>query len=363
VNLPPDAALFARILAKTNEYLDFPSVVGHETPYLDHIARDFEALGCTVERPRNLCVVRLGQGEAAGSDRPVYLAHVDRHGAVTAEDGAEVYAAHAVKNIKYGGASSPSAEFAETISKRYAGEEMFAYDRKTGGRIAYGDVTGAKLDAESRLIFTLKDMPALPPGTPLAFARKLDRSQAGYVTGQLDNPVSAAALRVAAEFGLTGTIVFTAEEEIGRSATHFLEWAEASGLKPGRDLIVLDTTPFDDGAAALAGAVILRRRDATARFDPEAVRRLETAASGGGAPIIFKDSFIERENDSRARRGQTPKSMGLTELGRIALDSDGRYTGATLQVPTFNYHSNNESTTPRALTAFVRTLAAVGSAS
>ncbi len=357
MSLPPDAALFARILAKTNEYLDFPSVVGHETPYLDHLARDFEALGAGVERPRNLCVVRLG--EQAGGEGPVYLAHVDRHGAVTAEDGAPVYAAHAVKNSKYGDATSPSADFAEAISRRYAGEEMFAYDRRTGGRIAYGDVTGAKLDADNRLVLTLKDMPALPPGTPLAFARKLDRSQVGYVTGQLDNPVSAAALRVAAEFGLKGTIVFTAEEEIGRSAEHFLTWAQAGGIKPGRELIVLDTTPFDDGAAALAGAVILRRRDATARFDPEAVRRLETAASGSGAPIIFKDSFIERENDARARRGQTPKSMGLTELGRIARDSDGRYTGATLQVPTFNYHSNNESTTPRALTAFVRTLSKV----
>ncbi|MFP4519679.1 MAG: hypothetical protein ACLFQ5_09495 [Oceanicaulis sp.] len=355
MSLPADSALFARILAKTNEYLDFPSVVGHETPYLDHLARDFETLGASVERPRNLCVVRLN--DAAG---PVFLAHVDRHGAVTAEDGAPVYAAHAVKNTKYGDSATPSAEFAETISKRYAGAEMFAYDRRTGGRIAYGDVTGATLDGQGRLTLNLREMPALEPGTPLAFARALDRSQAGYVSGQLDNPVSAAALRVAAEFGFKGVIVFTAEEEIGRSAAHFLEWADSGGIAPGRELVVLDTTPFDDGAAALAGAVILRRRDATARFDVDAVRRLESAASGGGAPIIFKDSFIERENDARARRGQSPKSMGLTELGRIARESDGRYTGATLQLPTFNYHSNNESTTPRALTAFVRTIAAVG---
>lgn len=355
MSLPADAALFARILAKTNEYLDFPSVVGHETPYLDHLARDFEALGAALERPRNLCVVRLGDANG-----PVFLAHVDRHGAVTGEDGAAVYAAHAVKNTKYGDAPSPGADFADTISRRYAGEEVFAYDRKTGGRIAYGDVAGAALDDQGRLVFTLKDMPKLEPGTPIAFARALDRSHTGYVSGQLDNPVSAAALRVAAEFGLKGTIVFTAEEEIGRSAAHFLAWAGEGGLQPGRDIVVLDTTPFDDGAAALAGAVILRRRDATASFDAEAVRRLESAASGAGAPIIFKDSFIERENDARMRRGQPVKSMGLTELGRIARDSNGAYTGATLQAPTFNYHSNNESTTPRALTAFVRTLAAVG---
>ncbi|KAA5804502.1 hypothetical protein F1654_00380 [Alkalicaulis satelles] len=348
---PTDAELFARVLAKTHEYLDFPSVVGHETPFLDHLARDFEALGARVERPRNLCVAQLGDG-------PVYLAHIDRHGAITAGDGIPVYAAHAVKNEKYAESQTVSASFAEAVSKRYAGETIFAYDRKTGGRIAYGRITGAGLDARGRLALTLEGMIALTPGTPVAFARSLGPVEAGFVSGQLDNPVSAAALRVAAEFGLKGTVVFTAEEEIGRSAAHALSWFASSG-QDRRDIVVLDTTPFDDSAAALAGAVILRRRDATASFNPDMVRRLEQAASTSDAPIIFKDSFIERENDARARRGQPLKSMGLTELGRIAAMSAGRCTGATLQIPTFNYHSNQESTTPRAITAFARTLLAL----
>ncbi|XBQ15214.1 MAG: hypothetical protein ABL308_09620 [Oceanicaulis sp.] len=355
MTLPADTVLFSRILAKAYEYLDFPSVVGHETPFLNHLARDFEAIGAKVDRPRNLCVVTLGEG-------PVFLAHIDRHGAVAAEDGALVYAAHAVQNDKYGASTAATAEFAARISSRYSGEEMFAYDRRNGGRIAYGDVSGVSLDDRGRIVLKIKDMPPLDAGTPVAFARTIDRSQPGYVTGQLDNPISAATLRVCAEFGLKGTIVFTAEEEIGRSAGHFLGWAQSGALKPRRDLVVLDTTPFDDGAAALAGAVILRRRDATASFDADQVGRLEKAASTAAAPIIFKDSFIERENDVRARRGQPPKSMGLTELGRIAKDSSGGYTGATLQIPTFNYHSNNESTTPRALTAFARTLLKAGGA-
>ncbi|MFW6412747.1 MAG: hypothetical protein ACOC0V_01295, partial [Oceanicaulis sp.] len=223
MSLPADAVLFSRILAKTYEYLDFPSVVGHETPFPDHPARDFEAIGAPVDRPRNLCVVTLGGKPGAG---PVFMAHIDRHGAVAAEDGALVYAAHAVQNDKYGAATAPTPEFAARVGDRYSGEEMFAYDRRNGGRIAYGDVTGGKLDDRGRVTLSIKDMPPLQPGTPIAFARTLDRSQPGYVTGQLDNPLSAAALRVAAEFGLSGTIVFTAEEEIGRSAGHFLKWAQ-----------------------------------------------------------------------------------------------------------------------------------------
>lgn len=350
---PTDLELFARVLAKTNEYLDFPSVVGHETPFLDHLARDFGALELSVARPRNLCIITLNK------PGPVYLAHADRHGAVIAEDGAAVYAAHAVKNIKYEEASSPSQAFAETVSKRYAGEEVYAYDRRTGGRIAYGAVTGARLDDQGRLVFDLDDIPPLPPGTPVAFARALSRAKSGAISGQLDNPVSLAALRVAAEFGLGGTIIVTAEEEIGRSATHFLNWAKAGGLEPTKDLVVCDTSPFDDAAAALAGAIILRRRDATASFYAATISRLEAAAGQAGAPMIFKDSFIARENDGRARRGQPAKSMGQTELGRITADSQGAYTGATLQLPTHNYHSNEETTSVRALTAFVRTLLAI----
>ncbi|MGY6627918.1 MAG: hypothetical protein ACXIVL_05330 [Oceanicaulis sp.] len=349
---PSDSEIFSRVLAKTSEYLDFPSVVGHETPFLDHLARDFTALGAKVTRPRNLCIAELGEG-------PVYLAHIDRHGAITAEDGAAVYAAHAVKNEKYGEAHTVTANFAEAVSRRYAGETVFAYDRKTGGRIAYGRIEAAKVDSAGRLVLTLDGMIALAPGTPVAFARTLGPLEAGLISGQLDNPISAAALRVAAEFGLTGSIVFTAEEEIGRSAAHALGWL-ADGGQERKDIVVLDTTPFDDSAAALAGAVILRRRDATAAFHPETVQHVERAANTVGAPIIFKDSFIERENDARARRGQPLKSLGLTELGRIVALSSGRCTGATLQVPTFNYHSNQESTTPRAITAFARTLLALG---
>ncbi|MBI1265037.1 MAG: hypothetical protein GC187_09930 [Alphaproteobacteria bacterium] len=349
---PSDAEVFARVLAKTSEYLDFPSVVGHETPYLDHLARDFTALGASVSRPRNLCIAQLGEG-------PVYLAHIDRHGAITAEDGAAVYAAHAVKNEKYGEAHTVTAHFAEAVSRRYAGETVFAYDRKTGGRIAYGRIESARVDDSGRLVLVLEGMIALAPGTPIAFARTLGPMEAGLISGQLDNPISAAALRVAAEFGLTGTIIFTAEEEIGRSAAHALGWLDQHG-RARQDIVVLDTTPFDDSAAALAGAVILRRRDATAAFHPDTVQRVERAANTVSAPIIFKDSFIERENDARARRGQPLKSLGLTELGRIVALSSGKCTGATLQIPTFNYHTNQESTTPRAITAFARTLLAMG---
>ncbi len=350
--MPGEAHLAARVLAKTNEYLDFPSVVGHETPFLDHLARDFSGLGLTPERQPNLCIVDTGR---AG---PVFIAHVDRHGAVIASDGAAIYAANAVKNDKYGEEAAASQVLAGRVNERYAGEEVFAYDRRTGGRLAYGDVASASLDGQGRIVLSISGLPALPTGTPLSFARALDRSANGRVSGQLDNPVSVAVLRVAAELGLGGTLVFTAEEEIGRSAGHFLAWAEAA-LASRNDLVVLDTSPFEDSAAMLAGAVILRRRDASASFNEAMVARVERAATSSGAPVIFKDAFVEAENAARTRRGQPLKGIGITELGKIIARSKGGFTGATLQLPTVNYHSNQESTSPRALVAMLKATLAV----
>lgn len=351
MSLPDDKILASRIIAKTNEYLDFPSVVGHETPFLDHLARDFTALGKTCHRPRNLCVVELGDG-------PVFLAHVDRHGGIIDENGAVIYAAHAVKNDKYGESVDVSHTFTDKIDDRYSDEVMFAYDRSTGGRIAYAKCKSAERHEDGHISLNLDGLPPLPVNTPIGFARSLSQDAGGYVAGQLDNPVSIAILRVMAEFGLSGTLVFTAEEEIGRSADHFIGWANEQ-LESRNDLVVLDTSPFDGAATALAGAVILRRRDATSDFDETMVVRLETIANSVSAPIIFKDSFIDAENVARVRRNQPAKSLGMTELGKIIRNSDGAFTGATLQIPTFNYHSNQESTTARALCNFARTLLAV----
>jgi len=345
--------LLARILAKTCEYLDFPAVVGHETPLLDHIARDFAAAGFKTERPESLCIIDLGK------PGPVFIAHADRHGAIVTEGDQAVFAAHACPNEKTAGDPAFRAPGVPALTERYGRSDVFAYDPVSGSRIAYGQVSAVALDDQNRAVLTLSDLPRLPAGVPLAFARRLERSASGFIVGHLDNAITLAALRIAAEQGLGGTIVVTAEEEIGRSAEHVLAWAQAGGLAPGSNLIVCDISPFDDGAAALAGAVILRRRDALSSFNADQVSKLETAASTAGAPIIFKDSFIERENDARARRHDTPKTMGLTELGRITAISKGRYAGATLQLPTFDHQAGRESTTPRAVTAFAKTLLAL----
>lgn len=350
---PHDAQLYAEVLAKTFEYLSLPAVVGHETPFLDHLARDYSWAGCKTERQGGMVAIDLGK------PGPVFISHTDRHGAVIVDDGTVVYAAFANENTKYPSGLEHDTAFIEALNTHVSGEEVYAYNSQTGGRLAYGDVKGAHLDAQGRPVLNLAEPLDLKPGTPLAFSRTLDRTQSGYLAGQLDNAVCLAALRVAVRHGLGGRILLTSAELAGKSADAALSWMRTTGLAPTNDLIVCDTSAFEDGAAALAGAVILRRRDAYASFHTEQVARLEAAASQVGAPMIFKDSFIERENDTRTRRGLPKKSMGLTELGAITAASKGAYSGATLQLPIFNASGASECTTPRALTAFVKTVLAI----
>jgi hypothetical protein len=353
VKLPPDTDALARILAKTCEYLDIPAVVGREAAFLDHVARDFRALSCEVERTEHLTVIETGR------PGPVFIAHGDRHGAVSDGAGGFIYAAHAFENEHLPQGWRVDETFTAQLAERHAGDDVFAYDPVSGGRIAYGQVGGAALNERGHAALLVKDMLDLPEGAPLAFARSLERNQRGFIAGQIDNALTIAALRVGTEFGLGGRIIITSEALIGRSARYFLDWAQGGGLAPTQDLVVCDTSPFDDAAASLAGTVTLRRRDASASFHADQVSRLERAATSVGAPIIFKDSFIERENDARTRRGCAPKPMGFTELGWITAQSKGAYAGATLQLPTFDQRTSCESTTPRAVTAFARTLMAL----
>lgn len=344
-----DASLASRIYAKTNEYLDFPSVVGHEAPFLDHLARDFRAAGYASERRRNMVIVD------AGAPEPLFLAHVDRHGLIlTGRDQAR-YAALEARDV-YNEDAAAKGALQDKLRERFVGEEVFVYDRTTGGRLAYGEVGAfSPGDGGDDALFHLEGLPPLPLGAPVSFARPLSERD-GYVTGQLDNPVSVAVLRLAAEIGLIGRFVFTAEEEIGRSAGHVAAWATSNDLETRR-IVVVDTSPLDDMDAIDRGLVILRRKDATAPFDPRMTDALARAAFSAELETAFKDDIVDRTNQDRPEGERI--GYGRTELGRLIDLTGGRLTGSTLQIPTFGYHTNAETTSRLALLAAARTLLAL----
>jgi putative aminopeptidase FrvX len=62
---------------------------------------------------------------------------------------------------------------------------------------------------------------------------------------------------------------------------------------------------------------------------------------------VIKEGYIEAQNREQGKS----YSLGRTELGRLATASNGEINGTTLQIPTTNYHTPNETAAIDAITA------------
>lgn len=310
---------------RTLNYLATPSVVGFEQPFLRLLAEEAAALGRDAVGQAGLLAVP-GEGT-------VVSAHIDRHGLVTRPDGLLGYAAH-----EAAGAHRPlTPRLAVAVCSRFDQERVVAYDAATGLTLAEGTVVHADhCGIGPDLDLAAAGLDGVPPGTPVAFAAPPGWDGA-WLRGQLDNALSAALAMELLAAGFGGTVLFTRGEEAGRSWEALRDYLTA----PTRSLIVLDTSPFDDSAAAAAGAVVLRHADSGAEFDTGAAAVLATAAAEEEAPVVWKDAVL-------AAAG---RSLGRTELGRLIAATAGLATGATLQIPTTDYHSNHEATTAAAVGA------------
>lgn len=64
-------------------------------------------------------------------------------------------------------------------------------------------------------------------------------------------------------------------------------------------------------------------------------------------------------NKELAARGEAPRSIGSTELGRIIASLNGLVDGTTIQVPTTSYHTMDESGSIASVEAFLNMLMAL----
>jgi len=329
--------IVSTIIAKTDEYLKIPSVVAHEKPFLDRLRKDYEDLGLTVIRDDNIVAV---SGNAPNNH--ILSAHVDRHGILSIGGGDYRYAAHAVKNYKYDeDTASENKSHLEEICTMFESEKVYAYGRWSGDVIASGQVELCHYcTGRSNLIFNIKGMEEMPEGIPVAYAH--DTVEKGdYIAGQLDNVLSVGLIYGLFQAGFQGTAFFTAEEEIGKSWKHLSAYMNANDIKSDR-LIVLDTSPYDSSTNADEGKIVLRNRDSFGAFNTDMVEKIKATCDKLDLPYDVKDETL-------LAMGKKENQLGRTELGRLIHEHKGRWSGATVQIPTFNYHTNNESTTKLAI--------------
>ena len=109
------------------------------------------------------------------------------------------------------------------------------------------------------------------------------------------------------------------------------------------ELLVLDTSPYDTRIEADIQQVVLRNRDANARFKSPVLKQLKNFCHKNSIDFSCKDTFIQEKNKIRKEKGLPLLTLGSTELGRIVMESKGSIQGTTLQIPTTGYHTVEET--------------------
>ncbi|MEO0407505.1 MAG: peptidase M42 [Cyanobacteria bacterium P01_A01_bin.135] len=323
-----------------------PSVVGSEDAFFRVLRRELEEVGVEVTHYYGVLV--------AQGDRPNDLmlsAHIDRHGLLCTGPNEFQYAAFIAGNKGDLPGDSVSEQMLNTIEHRFQGQRVQAHQPYTGAYIGQGTITNSYICPERHnLIFEVEGLEYLQPGTPVAFLDRL-RSQGGYISAQIDNVISAAMIIFLFRNGFQGTALFTAQEESGRSWRHALAWFQRHQLTTQR-LVALDTSPYHSREAADEQQVTLRRKDASADFAPGITQELAQRCKELGIIYSYKDDYITAQNQHRAK----PYSMGRTEMGRIIAATEGAISGTTLQIPTTDYHTPNETASLSAVAAMLRLL-------
>ncbi len=327
------------VVAKTIEYLAVPSVVGHEKHFIQFLKNDFEKLGLTVTEHEGVLEV---SGQEPHST--IISAHVDRHGLISMGESNYGYAAEYIKENKYDVNGTPTQKMMNAIGDRFNGEDVFAYDPETGEKLGEGQISRSGPNMiDDNCIFKVEGMETMPVNIPIGYARTAF-SDGKYLKGQIDNVVSLGVIYVLFQNGFQGTALFTCEEEIGKSWVHITDWLENNKIE-STELIILDTSPFRESSAVEESSVILRNRDKNAIFNKDITEKIKQRCEDKNIPFQFKDEYL-------IERGTSVKGLGSTELGRIIQKSEGRWSGATIQIPTTEYHTSYETTSRKCIETY-----------
>lgn len=333
-----------QITKRLSLLLKKPSVVRYEQPFIDYLAKycqrykDYE-----ITQTDRLLLIK----KRNSNSKKIISAHIDRQGFVANEKGEIEYAAFQAK--KYYNQENESDEyvFAKATS-RYIGEQIFAYDPVTGDKLTSGKIIGARYDFDNKkVIYDTTIQETLPAGIPLALESTL-KTQKNYIYSQIDNVISVSVAIQLLKNGFDGTVLFSTEEEIGRSWMHIRDYLIENDLLT-HELIVLDTTPYKYVHSIDKGLVVLRNKDETGVFNKKLLEDIKTLCEEKNILFECKDQTIEKQNEEWKKLGEEPRSYGHTELGRLVEHTNGKINGATIQIPTVHYHTNQEMTSLESL--------------
>jgi putative aminopeptidase FrvX len=328
------------------QLIRIPSVVGAEHPFFMFIKRELEEIGVKVEYYDGVLVAKGDKPESG------YIsAHTDRHGLICTGHNEFQYAAFIAKNKADLTGDSNSEQLLHNFTARFVDEKVQAYQPWSGVYLGIGSIKDAFLCARrNNIIFKVDGFDYLFPGTPIAFADKLDIND-DLISAQLDNVISVAMIIYMYNIGYQGTAFFTASEEVGRSWRFLLEWFRRFNIKTD-ELLVLDTSPYPTLAEIRDIDIVIRHRDANAVFRSPLKNKIKKIADKEKIKYSFKDSYLKAKMSKNGNK----VSLGTTELGRLIHATKGEIQGTTLQIPTIGYHTVHETTTKKSVESMITIL-------
>lgn len=328
---------FVHFLDLLKQLIRVPSVTGAEHSFLLYLKRELEEIGIQTQYYDGLLVAQ-GKNPTKG----MLSAHIDRHGVICTGPNEFQFAAFLAKNRSDLRGNSLSEQTYQLIAKRYINQQVQAYEPWSGGYLGIGKITDAFMCEEiNNLVFEIEGLSHLQPGTPIAFSDRLNIED-DLISAQLDNVISAAIIIYLYQNGFQGTAFFTAQEEAGKSWRYVYEWFRKNKVTTN-ELLVLDTSPYDTRIEAEVQQVVLRNRDANARFKSPVLKQLKNFCHKNRIDFSCKDTYIQEKNKIRKEKNLPLLTLGSTELGRIVMESRGSIQGTTLQIPTTGYHTVEET--------------------
>ncbi|MDY0403475.1 peptidase M42 [Sulfurovum sp.] len=326
------------------QLIRIPCVVGAEHPFFMFLKRELEELNVNVEYYDGVLVAKGNRPESG------YIsAHADRHGLICTGHNEFQYAAFIAKNQADLQGNSNSEQLLKNFEMRFKDQRVQAYNPWSGSYLGLGTITDAYLcHRRYNIIFKIDGLDYLFPGTPIAFVDKLEITPDGLISAQLDNVISVAMILYLYHLGYQGTAFFTASEEAGRSWRFLLEYFRRFNIET-RELLVLDTSPYNSYEEISGLDIILRNRDENAIFRSPMKNKMKKIALENSINYHFKDAYLKNIMAQEHKKG----SLGVTELGRLVNASYGQIQGATLQFPTIGYHTVEESTTKRSIDSMI----------
>ncbi len=327
-----------------------PSVVGAEHPFFLSLKRELDEMGVKTTLYEGLLVA-----EGSNPERGMLSAHIDRHGLICTGPNEFQYAAFMTQNRGDLTGDSVAEQTYMSIVERFKQESVQAYEPWSGSYLGLGVIDNAYIcERRKNLVFEVKGLEHLIPGTPVAFVDTLSNKN-GLLSAQLDNVISAAVIIYLYKCGYKGRAFFTAQEEAGKSWRFLLEWFRRFDENTDR-LLVLDTSPYPNREHAENQHIVLRNCDANAIFDSPLTDEIEEFCRTLNIKYSFKDTYLKEENQRQVSAGNKENSLGSTEMGRIIAASQGAIQGTTLQIPTTGYHTTAETVSVEAVSKMLELL-------